>query len=291
MIPRQPRGVTWFAASIILHVVIGVVLIRTLALPSVLRELFSNRGRPTMVERIGFLALPRSGGPTATPKEGGDNRPLVAKPIPQPPAQALTAPATEPAAVPPAPKAAGVRPPDAGGYGEVVGGGGATRGMRPSYSDPRLWLPSSPVVTAPVRPQTRAESLQTLLADKIRMFNDSAAAVPAGRAPGDWTFTDKSGRKWGVDQQYIRLGKFSIPTAVLGMLPLNVQANPVQIERQRTMSEMTREISEQAARYDRDQSFRAAVRALRERKDRERKEAQAKADAASGSPAQPPTKP
>jgi hypothetical protein len=165
-----------------------------------------------------------------------------------------------------------------GGTGELIGGGGPTRGIRPSYSDPRLWLPSGPVVSAPVQPMTRAESLQTLLADKIRMFNDSVAiANPPQRAPGDWTYTDKKGRKYGVDQQFIRLGKFSIPTAVLGMLPLNAQANPIQMERQRTMTEMTRQIQEQAARASRDDAFKAAVKALRERKNRERQEAAAKA--------------
>ncbi len=288
MIPRQPRSTPWVITSIILHVVIGVVLLRTISMPSVLLELFSSHGQPTIVERIGFLALPRSGGPAVAPKAGGDNRPLVANPKPEPPAPALVTPTTEPSTLPAAPKKAGEAKPE-GGYGEIIGGGGATRGIRPSYTDPRLWLPSGPVVSAPVRPQTRAESLQTLLADKIRMYTDSVAAAPVERAPGDWTYTDKNGRKWGVDQKYIRLGKWSIPTAVLGMLPLNVQANPVQLERQRTMNEMTREINEQAARYDRDQSFKAAVKALRERKDKERKEAQAKADASSGtsSPAKP----
>lgn len=160
----------------------------------------------------------------------------------------------------------------------MVGEGGPTRGVRPSYNDPRLWLPTGPVVIAPMQPTTRAESLHTLLADRIRVLNDSLALANGNqRAPGDWTFT-KGGKKYGIDQQYIRLGKFSIPTAVLSMLPLNVQANPVAMERQRTMSLMSREIAEQAARVSRNDDFRAAVRALRERKDRERREAQAKVD-------------
>jgi len=287
VIPRPPRSTPWVITSIVLHVVIGVVLLKTISMPSVLLELFSNRGQPVIVERIGFLALPRSGGPAVAAKAGGDNRPIVSKPAPEPPTPVIAAPTTEPTTLPAAPTPGAVEKP-AGGYGEVIGGGGATVGIRPSYTDPRLWLPPGPVVSAPMRPMTRAESLQTLLADKIRMFTDSVAtAHPAERAPGDWTVTDKNGNKWGVDQKYIRLGKFSIPTAVLGMLPLNVQANPVQLERQRTMNAMTREINDQAARYDRDQSFRAAVKALRERKDKERKEAAAKANATGGTPAPP----
>jgi len=277
VIPRQPRGTSAFAVSVILHVVIGVALLRVLTIPSALNSLFSSWGQPAPVERIGFLALPRSSEPAAAPRAGGDNRPDRGRPVAEP-APVITAPAVIPNAMPSAPPAAAVAKPE-GGTGELIGGGGPTRGIRPSYNDPRLWLPTGPVVSAPVQPMTRAESLHTLLADKIRMFNDSVAiANPPQRAPGDWTYTDKKGRKYGVDQQFIRLGKFSIPTAVLGMLPLNAQANPIQMERQRTMNEMTRQIQEQAARASRDDAFKAAVKALRERKNRERQEAAAKAE-------------
>lgn len=277
MIPRQPRGTSAFAVSVILHVVIGVVLLRVLTIPNALNSLFSSWGQPAPVERIGFLALPRSSEPAVAARAGGDNRPDRGQPLAEP-APVVTAPAVIPDAVPSAPAAAAVAKPE-GGTGELISGGGPTRGIRPSYNDPRLWLPSGPVVSAPVQPMTRAESLQTLLADKIRMFNDSVAiANPPQRAPGDWTWTDKKGRKYGIDQQFIRLGKFSIPTAVLGMLPLNAQANPIQMERQRTMNEMTRQIQEQAARASRDDAFKAAVKALRERKNRERQEAAAKGE-------------
>ncbi len=289
MIPRQPRSVRAFTVSIILHVVIGVVLLRSLEIPSVLLELFSNRGQPVVVERIGFLALPHTaGGPARTAKSGGDNRPDRGRPADVPP-PVVAAPSVVPSVVPSAPPAA---PKPEGGAGEIVGEGGATRGIRPNYTDPRLWLPPGEVVTAPMRaPRTRSDSLYDMLADKIRILNDSVAAVEGNRRqPGDWTVTDSKGRKYGIDPKFIRLGKFSIPTAILALLPLNAQANPIQLERQRTMNEMTRQIQEQAARYTRDEEFRAAVKALRARKDRERAEAQDKAKA-TAPPAEPTKKP
>ncbi|MBW7935335.1 MAG: hypothetical protein H3C62_17350, partial [Gemmatimonadaceae bacterium] len=77
MIPRQPRSTRALIVSIILHVVIGAVLVQSLSVPSVLMELFSNRGQPVVVERIGFLALPHEGGGTAREaRAGGDNRPV-----------------------------------------------------------------------------------------------------------------------------------------------------------------------------------------------------------------------
>ena len=275
MIPRQPRGTSAFAVSVILHVVIGAALLRVLTIPNALNSLFSSWGQPAPVERIGFLALPRSEAPSEAPRAGGDNRPDRGRPVAEP-APVITAPAAIPDAVPAAPAAAAAKPSGAGG--ELIGGGGPTRGIRPSYNDPRLWLPTGPVVSAPVQPMTRAESLHTLLADKIRMFNDSVAiANPPRRAPGDWTFTDSAGRKYGWDQAGIRLGKFMIPNALLALMPMNIGANPIQMERQRTMNEMTRQIQEQSARSSRDDAFKAAVKALRERKDRERREAAAKA--------------
>ncbi|MHB1312094.1 MAG: hypothetical protein ACYC3L_08755 [Gemmatimonadaceae bacterium] len=277
-----PRSASAFVVSIILHVVIGGALLRVVMMPNAFALLLGERWLPVKVEKVGFLALPRlPEQPHEAPRAGGDNRPDLgkasAKPLP-----ALVAPSATPTALPPAPSKPA--PAAEGGSGDMVGGGGPTRGVRPSYTDPRLWLPSGPVVSAPAQPRTRAESLHSLLADRINQLNDSLAiANPSQRAPGDWTFTGKDGRKYGIDQKYIRLGKFSIPTAILGMLPLNVQANPVAMERQRTMNEMSREIAEQASRVSRDDDFRAAVRALRERKDKERREAAEKAKAAAPS--------
>jgi hypothetical protein len=93
-----------------------------------------------------------------------------------------------------------------------------------------------------------------------------------GRRPGDWTF-DLGGKKWGVDQGMIRLGDFSLPTPILGMLALNnVQANPMAMERAKRLDAMRSEIIQQAARQMRDDEFDRAVQALRERRDRERRE-------------------
>lgn len=278
----QPaRSVSAFVVSIILHAVIGGALLWVIAIPNRLAALLSEFGRPVRVERVGFLALPRLRvPPREAPLAGGDNRPdrnrPSAEPAPQPTAPVM-APAEAPSAVQqaPVPPAAAKRE---GGSGDMIGGGGPTRGVRPSYNDPRLWLPTGPVVSAPMQPTTRAESLHTLLADQIKLLNDSLALAHGNqRNPGDWTI-NLGGKKYGIDQQYIRLGKFSIPTAVLGMLPFNVTANPVAMERARVMSGMSREIQEQALRVSRDDDFRAAVRAIRARKDRERAEAAAKAE-------------
>jgi hypothetical protein len=277
---EQPRrAVPSFLISAVLHIVLGAGLLRLIAMPNGLAALFSDWGTPVRVERIGFIALPRSLQPTVQARDGGDNRPDRGKPSVEPPAPTLVSPVETPSAPLVVPAQPSV-PAAEGGSGEVIGSGGPTKGIRPSYNDPRLWIPSGPVVTAPAQPRTRAESLQNTLAERIRQFNDSVAVANGHpRAPGDWTYTTKSGDKYGIDQKYIRLGKFSIPTAVLGMMPLNITANPIQLERQRAMSQMSSEIQYQAARVARDGEFRAAVKALRLRKDRERRDAEEKAKA------------
>ena len=100
-------------------------------------------------------------------------------------------------------------------------------------------------------------------------------------SPGDIAFFDqtfdRNGKKYGIDPKMIRLGDFSIPTALLALLPMNnVQANPTGIERARRLSSMRTEIMEQADRRARDDDFYAAVRALRLRKEKERAEAAAR---------------
>ncbi len=258
--------------SVALHIVVIALLARVVMVRSDWIVLFGARAEPIVVERVGFLSLPSVGtSPAETPRPGGDNRAVVRSPAPP----ALVAPTGVPSFVPPAPPASAPRQ-DEGGSGPLVGTGGAARGIRPSYSDPRVWVSASPIVTAPMSPQQRLDSV---VGSSVARLNDSLAALPAGREAGDWTIT-RGGRKYGIDQKFIRLGPFSIPTALLAALPLNATANPTAEERYRRLSSMRFEIQEQAARAARDDEFRAAVRSLRERRERERREKQKAAEPA-----------
>lgn len=261
-------------AAFVVQLLIIAIIVPTLLVPVAFDLLRDSSGRAVMPERISFIvAVPQSTGPSTAPaRDGGDGREAVADPQP---AEPFVAPSAVPSGVP-----AGVAPArePVGGVGPLVGGGGPTQGIRPSFNDPRLWQQRSDVVEAPIVPMTRADSLQALLWATAASFVDSLNRVtPApGRAPGDWTF-ERNGKKYGIDQQMIRLGKFSIPTALLGLLPMNnVQGNPTGMERARRLSSMRMEIMEQADRVARDDEFYAAVRALRARKEKERQDAAAR---------------
>ncbi|MHB1223033.1 MAG: hypothetical protein ACYC2G_03145, partial [Gemmatimonadaceae bacterium] len=117
-------------------------------------------------------------------------------------------------------------------------------------------------------------------------LRDSAAVEAGRRRPGDWTF-ERGGQKYGIDERYIRLGKFSLPTAVLGFLPLNQQANPTRLDEGRRLSGVRKEIDEQALRRRNDTDFKDVVKSIRERKDRERTARRA-AEAAAAAGSAPP---
>ncbi len=230
-----------------------------------------DAGGAIIPERISFeVMLPTDGEPERRPaREGGDGREATAEPAaPTPPA---VPPSEVPSGVPAAPADAAT---SGGGVGPLVGGGGPTQGIRPSFTDQRLWVRHSDVVVAPIVPLSRADTLRLLLENRIIAYADSMARIPQARRPGDWTF-DLGGKKYGMDAGMIRLGDFSLPTPLLGMLALNnAQSNPIADERLKRLESMREDIQRQSSRAMRDDEFYAAVRALRERKERERREAQ-----------------
>lgn len=249
--------------SLAAHVVVGVVIVQSLHVPSRFTWLFT-REKPAAVpvERIGFLSIPRGTGPAVAGRRGGDGSSVTTVPAP-----ALVAPSVTPDRIPPAP-AAGVAP--VTGTGPLVGGGGPTRGVRPSYTGPEVWATPGTILTAP---RTTAQVIDDAIRADIGRITDSVLALGPRRDPSDWTI-ERNGRKWGIDQRAIRLGPVSIPTAVLALLPINAQANPITSQRERQINYMQRDIAFHAQRSINENEFKTAVRNLRLRKERERAEQQ-----------------
>ena len=216
-------------------------------------------------ERIGFLRLPKATGAPVAGKSGGDG-----KPVSKTPPQKLVSPTEIPTTIPSAP--ATTQPSASEGSGPLVGGGGPTRGIRPTYTDPRLWSPTGDIVAAP---KSAKERLDSTIVSIISPFNDSIAAAAGQRKPGDWTF-EKDGKKYGIDSRFIRLGKFSIPTAVLAMLPINQSQNPTTYESNKLQAQMHADIFWNAQRGMNDADFKKAVKSIRERKEREKAQAEKK---------------
>ncbi|HEY3112719.1 MAG TPA: hypothetical protein VGJ62_03475 [Gemmatimonadaceae bacterium] len=254
---RQRKVSPFFLASLGVHIVVAIALMQML----ILNAEFSSAPRREVVpqERVGFVRLGQPGVKPTPGKIGGDGRAEKSREV------HVTAPRTIPTAIP-APVPSVTKPAEEGGTGPLVGGGGPSRGVRPSYSDGRLWTPPAPIVAPP---KTVAQTIDSLIADAIAPYNDSAAAAAQRRDPTDWTI-QKGGYKWGIDRRAIHLGPFSVPTALLAMLPLNIQGNPTTMERDRAFAAMNRDISWHAQQAINDADFMKAVRSIRERKERER---------------------
>lgn len=274
--PRKRTPSRPFVFSVVLHVFLVAALVRFLVSPASFIMIFGSRKSAEIpAERIGFLRLPQATGAPVAGKSGGDDRPVS-----KTPPEKLVAPTTIPTTIPSGPVSA--VPALSEGSGPLVGGGGPTRGIRPTYSDPRLWSPPGDIVTAP---KSAKERLDSTIVSIISPFNDSIAAAAGQRKPGDWTF-EKDGKKYGIDSKFIRLGKFSIPTAVLAMLPINQSQNPTTYESNKLQQQLHADIFWQAQRGMNDADFKKAVKSIRERKEREKAQAEKKAGKTEQSPPQ-----
>ena len=244
--------------SVGVHAVVAIALMRML----ILNGDFSSKPKSSAAreQRVGFVRLARPGvtKPTAG-RNGGDGRPATSREI------HVVAPTAVPTTIP-APSLSVTKTADAEGLGPIVGTGGPSRGIRPQYSDPRVWEPPGKVVGTP---KTVAQAIDSIIVDAIAPYNDSVAAAAGKRDPTDWTIK-KGGYKWGMDSKAIRLGPLSIPTALLAMLPLNITGNPQAYERNRSYAAMNRDINWHAQQAINEADFMKAVRGIRERKERER---------------------
>ena len=259
---KKERG-----GSLLLSVTIHVFLIIALATITFHYPLGSLIGLPKdrehTPERIQYMVLPRG-------QVGNGSRTTAAPPAKGRPAP-LQAPTAIPTQLPPVPKDenAGAVSGKPGGKGDAPAG--IATGVEPLAPDPRI-----PLAASPYKAQQRsaAEMIDSTVQAAFGVYYDSAkyAAEHPGRQPGDWTKTTADGQKWGWDPTGIRLGKFTIPNAILAALPLRIGnggQSPVDV---RSRAWMYSDIQMHAQQSISEDEFRDAVRRIRERKEKERRD-------------------
>lgn len=260
------------ATSFAIHVVVGALLLHmTIGRVSTYFRDAPRQARPTP-EKLSYVEIVPRRDSTRARVDGGDGRPAsrpAATAIP------LRAPLLIPSTLPVEPKLRAAE--DAGGSGPLVGGGGPLRGVQPSFGDGRVWPGPAALVTVPKSDKERADSV---LAARLARYNDSlsvAGIAPDENARPSWV-VEKNGMKWGVDDKLIHLGKFSLPSGVLAALNLDRwQEDPRRVS---ASLAMRRELVQQSRRRLNEEEFKAAVKAIRARKERERREAEAAKNAA-----------
>lgn len=260
---RESRGS--LLLSIAIHVLV-IVALATITFRYPIGQLIGlPRDRDHAPERLEYMVLPR-GEPTGNGSHATTTPPAKGAPAP------LRAPTAIPSVVPPIPSSSATSGAISGKEGGTGGArAGVATGVEPAFPDPRIPLAAVPFQPAP---RTPAELADSAVQAAFGVYYDSAryAAEHPGRAPGDWTKTTADGEKWGWDPGGIRLGKFTIPNAILAALPLKVGnggRSPVDL---RSQEWMRNDILQHAQQSISEDEFRAAVRRIRERKERERRE-------------------
>ena len=256
---KQKRSKRWWTISIIAHGIV-VLLLAQIVFRYELGQLMGIPKEKVTPERVQFIALPKPSG-----TEGG----ATANPAPAAPAP-LQTPSVTPSTITRPPVMDSVRTRAAGATGTGLGdiGAGIATGVSPQLPDSRIAL--VPGDLAPV-PRTVSENVDSVISLAIGIVNDSLAIAAGQRKPGDWTVKGKGGT-WGWDPNgNIRLGKFTIPGALLALLPLNVQSAMSPIE-QRSVAWIRQDILYHAQRTITEDEFRASVKRIRERKERERRQ-------------------
>lgn len=130
--------------------------------------------------------------------------------------------------------------------------------LAPRVVDPRLW---EPMVLIPREP-TLAE-VEARVAAAVELLSDSALAeAEAAIRARDWTVEDADGGRWGISPGKIHLGKLTLPLPI--WLPVDPEASLAE--------RRWYELDHQLERARILESFEARVKAIRERRDRERAE-------------------
>jgi len=258
--------------SVVAHVILGVMVWNAIQMPAVFDRFFPVvRTTQPVVEKVQFVTVTPPATVANTPPSSATRQaPVATRPNAPVEAVPLTAPTEIPREIPPPAATADTIVTNAV-RGPLRGGNGPTRGVQPNYDDPRLWVSDLEFFYAP---KTDIERLDSALYATLKEHMDSIRAntyTPNKFEKGDWTF-GKEGSKWGVDQQYIRLGRFSIPTALLALLPLNrMQGNPIAMERDKNAAYMRADIQYHAQAAMNEAQFRKAVQQIRDRKEREKR--------------------
>jgi hypothetical protein len=259
--PEQGKR-TSLAISIAVHLV-AIALIASITFHYAVGNLFHPAS--DRVEDLHYVTVTP---PSSQPIGNGARERAVARlsKVPAP----LIAPVTIPSALPPIP-APSVSAGAVSGSAKGTGGApvGLATGIEPATPDERLDLKADRF-GFPKSPSQQADSAVRAIYEAYRMAVMAADAA-RGRSPKDWTI-EKNGQKFGLDSQYIYLGRFKIPSAVLAALPLNSYGvDGDRIIRGRNAEWIRNDILQHSQGMSED-DFRAAVKRIRERKDRERAE-------------------
>lgn len=152
---------------------------------------------------------------------------------------------------------------------------GATAGLQPRYGNGRLWV--APMVVSPrevartLTGKSDKELTDSAVTAMVQTYLDAMAREQA-ESPNtlpSWT-TKIGGKTVGIDSKWIYLGPLKIPTMLLALLPINIQANPTQAQFNAKLQLMRADLLDAARRADNYDEFKKAVKDLHDQTERAR---------------------
>lgn len=161
--------------------------------------------------------------------------------------------------------------PDTSTYPASVGDGR----IAPRFAGGKVWIRPLPLTPEDLARRLAgrplAEVTDSAVARMIQEYLDRMAEDSAQHGPPlpEWT-TRIGGRTVGLSSRWIYLGPIKIPTAVLALLPINLQGNPTQAEFNRRLNMMREDLFEAARRAANYDDFKQAVKALHDETARRR---------------------
>jgi hypothetical protein len=254
------------AVSLIVNAIV-IALIASITFTYPPSAFFGPDKDKSPTERVVYVKVQPRGSQAA---ENG--APAKAKPkkteVPAP----ILAPSVIPSTLPPIPPptaSTGSPSGTAGGTGGAPAG--VATGIEPALPDPRIELKPNTLRL----PLSMAQKNDSAIKAIYMAYREAeiVAEENRGRSPRDWTI-ERNGQKFGLDSQYIYLGKFKVPSAILAALPFNYAGvDGSRIIQARNANWIRDDIMSHSQGMSED-DFRAAVKRIRERKDRERKDSE-----------------
>ncbi len=163
---------------------------------------------------------------------------------------------------------------DAEGTGPI----GTRRRLGPAYADGLLWIDPFEASLGVVGPSEsrviHVARVDAAIRERIKAFIDSMPRDSFALPPPPTWNTRVGEATWGIDQNWLYLGDFKVPSALLALLSL-LPLPDVDYDRARDAANLARvreDIIRSARAMDNAEQFKDYVRQLRERKDREREE-------------------
>jgi hypothetical protein len=252
---EKERDAAWFA-SVALHIVLGVAILWVLSLPMPLDQWLVQHHLAPQQESVHYIATQPQ---TNAAVHAGGNGKTMQGPIIAP--KELRAPVEIPVGVP-EPKP-GAKPVPEVGTGPVISAGGAGPGIMPMLTDARIWLPPGAVNVAPISDSARFDSA---FHESVLHLQD-LAKKQAGSLNGVFS---AGGKKYGVDSNNIYIADYKIPAALLALLPIH-PSGPASQE-YTTNGRQVAEVNYQAGRALDAEDFKTAVKRIRQRKEREKRD-------------------